>query len=396
MFKVRADWSAGSRSARIVALGIFLALFLKSVDKQLLPLFKPVLDAEFRWSDFQYAQLAASSQLVGAISLLAAGQIVDRLAVRWALALAVLVWSVLTFGLLFAGGIVAFCLLRLLLSATESIGNPAALRLCSVALPPVWRPAAIAGINLAACAGAIVGPVAVPALAAIWGWRGAAAIAGICGFGWFIWWAWATRGQHYSSAPVAAIRRESMPWTTDVWRLICAKALTDQLWWAALYWLPDFFATRFDADGLEWGGAISLCFAAAAIGSLTAPKALRIKGLLTGACYVVVMMILPMADQSRSLAWSVCFVAAALFAHQVVSTRIFLIICEDRFHAYTGTLASISAFAGHLLAFVTLQIVGILIGGPGGYAAAFSLVAIAHLAGTALLAEARRDRAGPK
>ena len=93
---------AGSETAgakpRNAALMLLVALLfvgnaLNYVDRQVLALLKPTLEAEFHWSDAEFAHLGSSFQIAAAGALLFVGWFVDRLGVRVAYAIAVTVWS---------------------------------------------------------------------------------------------------------------------------------------------------------------------------------------------------------------------------------------------------------------------------------------------------------------
>lgn len=374
------------KGARTLIVGVFLALFLKSIDKQLLGLMKPVLDGVFGWSAATYADIAALSQLVGAASLLLAGRIVDRFPVPTTLAVGVLTWSIFTAGQALATSIAAFAALRLLLSCAETIGNPAALRLYSAYLAPDRRPAAVATINLAASSGAIAAPLLVPLVAQGLGWSGVFALAGIAGICWSAWWTMLAPGPlqvHVTTErpPPAAKARY---WPASAWAMVGAKALTDQWWWFAIYWLPDFFALTFGGKATSWAMSVAIAYGAAAVGSLAAPRVLRFgNSALVG--YVILICCLPLAAKASSLWQATAIVCAGMFAHQVISTRLFLRVCEPRFATVTGSLASTGAFAGHLLAYIALQVIGALRDSPAGYPAILALLAICHGSGAGLL-----------
>lgn len=65
----------------LVAL-LFLGNALNYVDRQVLALLKPTLEAEFGWTDADYAHLGSSFQIAAAGTLLFVGWFVDRLGVR--------------------------------------------------------------------------------------------------------------------------------------------------------------------------------------------------------------------------------------------------------------------------------------------------------------------------
>jgi ACS family hexuronate transporter-like MFS transporter len=90
---VAAPAADAARAQNMLIALIFLATALNYVDRQVLALLKPMLEAEFEWSDQQFAHLGSVFQLAAAASLLGVGWFVDRFGVRFAYGFAVAVWS---------------------------------------------------------------------------------------------------------------------------------------------------------------------------------------------------------------------------------------------------------------------------------------------------------------
>ena len=61
---------------------VFVGTALNYVDRQVLALLKPTLEAEFNWSDQEFAHLGSAFQLTAAASVLFVGWLVDRFGVR--------------------------------------------------------------------------------------------------------------------------------------------------------------------------------------------------------------------------------------------------------------------------------------------------------------------------
>jgi len=366
-----------ARTANAFIAAIFLALLLKNIDKQLLGLFKPFLDAELGWSAWQFGLIAGVSQLVGALCLPLAGWAVDMFSLRRTLGGAVGIWSFATLAQAWIGGFSSLFAVRVALSASEAFGTPAALRGVTHFLPPDKRPGALAVINMAGSAAAIVAPIMVAVLAQWFGWRSAAVVAGLAGFGWAIWW-WRMpipsrwMGDRDAGGAAPPMRHPAaMP-------IIAAKALSDQLWWVALFWLPDFIQSFAVEPGGAWGGMIAYCYALAALGSLAAARLLRV-GVAPFVAGLVACVTLPFAPLAEGVWMASTLAGLALLAHQIVSTRIFLAICDDRFRAATGRLAGRAALAGHLLAFASLTAVGAALDLGIGYPQIFVALTIVYL-----------------
>lgn len=146
--------------ARGAAIALVVLLFLGNalnyVDRQVLALLKPTLEAEFGWSDADYAHLGSSFQIAAAGTLLFVGWFVDRLGVRVAYAIAVTVWSAAGMAHALAQTVQQFVAARVVLAAGESVSTPAGLKAAATYLPVKQRSIAIGLINTAPNIGAIL------------------------------------------------------------------------------------------------------------------------------------------------------------------------------------------------------------------------------------------------
>ena len=86
--------SAGANRARwIIVAMVFFAIMLNYVDRQILALLKPTLQAEFNWSDQDYANMGTAFQVATAFAFLGTGWFIDRVGLRLGFALGVAAWS---------------------------------------------------------------------------------------------------------------------------------------------------------------------------------------------------------------------------------------------------------------------------------------------------------------
>src|SRR4051812_14873948 len=85
---------AGVGHFRWVICGLlFLAATINYVDRQVIGLLKPTLQAEFGWSELDYADIVFSFQLAYAIGFVFAGRFMDKVGTKLGFSLALLVWS---------------------------------------------------------------------------------------------------------------------------------------------------------------------------------------------------------------------------------------------------------------------------------------------------------------
>lgn len=192
--------------AMLIAL-IFVAIALNYVDRQVLALLKPTLEAQFQWSDRDYALLGTAFQITAAASFLFVGWFVDRFGVRRALGWGVGLWSLAGIAHALATTVAQFVLARVALAAAETVGTPAAVKSAAVYLPLKERSFALGLGNTAPNIGAIVTPLLIPPFALAFGWKAAFIVTGALGFVWLIFWVLGTR----TLVPVEQVIEASAP-----------------------------------------------------------------------------------------------------------------------------------------------------------------------------------------
>lgn len=386
---------------------VFVAILLNNIDKQILALLKPLLDVEFQWSERDYGRVAAASQLAAALCLPLAGWIADVVPLRRCLLYGVAVWSALTAAQALSGGVQSMIWIRAALNGAEALGTPAAMKVVSTSLRPENRPLAVGAFNMTSSIGAMVGAALVPAVAVVVGWRGASVAAGLLGLAWVLWWLRVSRSLPTTTAAAApSFRLPARDLLRDpaLWLLIAAKALTDQLWWIFLFWLPDLFHERTRGLAGPWSTALVGIYVCALLGSLAggllarrlwagrrlAPRLAAIAGFSALAAAMLLLA------GMEGLIWALVGCAAAIFTHQIVSVLTFSALSDDHFASRTGTGVGLAAFAGNLLAMGSLELVGRTLAAGGSYQLCFALLAGAYIAGGACLAAASGRMYAPR
>ena len=126
---------------------LFFASTINYVDRQVIGILKPTLQAEFGWSEIDYADIVFAFQLAYAIGFLFAGTIIDRLGIKRGFALALVIWSLAAmaaaevtrfgpaasvllgaFGLAYSASVAGFIVVRFLLGLGESGNFPASIK----------------------------------------------------------------------------------------------------------------------------------------------------------------------------------------------------------------------------------------------------------------------------
>src|SRR5262245_27193710 len=82
---------------------LFFAATINYVDRQVVSILKPDLQALFGWTDREYGWIAIAFQGAYALGFLGAGRVMDRLGVRLGLSIAILVWSLAAMAHAFVG-----------------------------------------------------------------------------------------------------------------------------------------------------------------------------------------------------------------------------------------------------------------------------------------------------
>lgn len=273
-----------SRYRWFICLLIFLATTINYVDRQILSLLKPMLDADIGWTNIQYGWVNSFFQGAYAIGLLWFGRYVDRVGVKKGYQVSIITWSVAAVlhapiifligkemrlpsafswlaadkaTLIVPSAFVAFLIARILLGLAEGGNFPAAIKGVAQWFPRRERALATSLFNAGTNAGAIFAPLLVPFLAGALGWEWTFVIAGLAGFCWLLLWNPKygnpeTRPE-VNTAELALIESDPieapgqpLPWLSvlkyrQAWSFITSKFLTDPVWWFFLSWLPDFF-----------------------------------------------------------------------------------------------------------------------------------------------------------
>jgi ACS family hexuronate transporter-like MFS transporter len=262
----------------IIAL-IFLGTVINYFDRLALPTLAPVLRAEFKLTNVDYAWIANSFLLVYALSMFLWGAVFDRIGNRLGFAVAVVVWSVAQIGTAAARGVASLCVLRGLLGLGEAGNWPGATRTIAA-----WFPARQRALGMGiANTGASLGPAfAIPLI--IWmrddfGWQAVFVITGAMGFVWLaLWLALYPKDERVTAgaaatAAAAAPQHPPVPWAVllrrrEVWGIVVARFFGDPIWWLYVNWMPLYLsdARGFDLKQLKATGWVP--YVAAALGAL--------------------------------------------------------------------------------------------------------------------------------
>lgn len=380
----------------IVAL-VFVAIMLNYVDRQILALLKPTLQAEFGWSDRDYSHMGSAFQFSAALAFLGTGWFIDKVGLRRGFAAGVFAWSVAAMAHAFTSTVTGFVAARVALGAAEAVGTPAAVKTAATYFGPKERSTVLGIGNMAPNIGAVITPLTIPFLALWIGWRATFLVAGGLGIVWVIAWL----SVRLPAQPGATTEAEpSVPWGSllkerRTWALIAGKALTDQVWWFLLFFAPDIFNRMFGLSQGKLGLPVALVYAMAALGALSGgwlttrllqrgvPVDRARKG--TMLFYALLILVIPLVLLTDNPWVAALLLGTALFAHQGFSTNLFG-LATDLFAArVVGTAIGIAAFAGNLSGMAMIEFAGWSLDTGRGYAPMLFVCAGSYLAALAAI-----------
>lgn len=260
-----------------------------------------------------------------------------------------------------------FSVARFLLGLGESGNFPAAIKATAEWFPPRERALATGIFNSGASVGAIVAPLAVPWVALHFGWRASFLITGTFSAIWIVWWSIRYRTPKQSPATTIADERQdassSIAWWKllryrQAWGFMLGKFMTDPVWWFFLFWLPQYFNSRFKLDlshlglplvvvyvfstvGSVWGGWLPRGYMRLGMSLISA----RLAAMLTCACLVVPVVV---AGSLHSVWIAVALLSLGAAAHQGWSANIFTTASDMFPGEYVGTVVSFGQVAGAL------------------------------------------------
>jgi ACS family hexuronate transporter-like MFS transporter len=438
---IRGGSQAGNFRWTVCAL-LFFATTINYLDRQVLSLLAPSLSQEFGWSNTDYANIAAAFQFVYAVALLFAGRIVDRLGTKLAYQLAILVWSLGAiahaysleignavgvlfgaFGLTAAPASVAgFIVARAILALGEAGNFPAAIKTTAEYFPKAERSFATGIFNSGANIGAILAPLTVPVVAALWGWQAAFMWIGAIGFLWMAFWGGLydeparqrrlsksefdyihADGADEDAAAAATAGTGKARWRDllrlrQTWAFAIGKFLTDGVWWFFLFWLPKYLAARYHIATTDLVLPLTVLYSMTMVGSIAggwwparfmrrgdSVYGARMKAMLRIACFpLVVLLAQPLAGIGYWV--PVLLIGIGASAHQAWSANL-LTMASDLFpKRCVASVVGIGGLAGGIGGVLMTKLGGGLFdhyGAQGeietGYMIMFAICATAYL-----------------
>jgi ACS family hexuronate transporter-like MFS transporter len=396
---------------------LFAAVVLSYVDRLVLGVLKPYLAGRYGWSNEGYGDVTGYFQICYGLGFLGFGWLIDRIGAKRGYLLAMGAWTVGHMAQAAVTSTLGFAIARIPLALGEAGTYPSALAAASQWFPKKERALAIGIFNAGANIGAIVTPLLVSFLVAglALDWRWAFIVTGLFNLVWLAaWWrlyhppashprvsaeerAWieaepagAVAAREGTRAGFVAVLRHRAAWA-----YMAGRFLIDPVWWTFLFWLPDFFATRYGIDLKGFGPALVAIYVLADAGAIgggwfssrllqrgVATRTARRRAMLICALFALPVMV---AAQASTIWGAVAAIGLACAAHQGFSTNLFA-TPGDIFPRYAqGTLIGLGGFAGAVGGFIASKTLGLLLDRVGSYQPFFIACGLAYFVALAVV-----------
>jgi len=356
---------------------IFFATTVNYLDRQVIGILKPLLESDLGIGEEQYAHIIMAFQLLYGIGMVIAGRLIDKFGTKIGYGVSVVLWSIAAMGHALAKGALGFGFWRGFLGISEAGNFPAAIKTVAEWFPKKERALATGIFNSGTNVGAIVAPLAIPAMVVAWGWQAAFIVTGAIGFIWvilwFIFYEVPEKHKKVSAGELAYINsdvdeqaesKEKVSWMKllkyrQTWLFFIGKGLTDPIWWFYLFWIPGWLSTVRGAglDVKSFGLPLAFIYTMTTVGSIgggwlsgfmikkgMSPFKARKVSMLIFALLVVPIVF----AQSPSIGnWgAVCLIALAASAHQAWSANIFTTVSDAFPKKAVSSVTGIGGMAG--------------------------------------------------
>lgn len=201
---------------------MMLVSTISYIDRNTLALLAPTILRDAHLSNEQYGFIISAFSIAYMLGNPLWGYILDRIGVRVGMTAAVSLWTLASVSHVFAVGLQSFAAARAVLGFGEGATFPGSLRTVVETLPPEQRSRGIAVSYSGGSLGAVITPLIITPIAAMWGWRGAFWATGGVGLAWLLLWAVVSKNIGGVRAEVLDRPKLNNP---RVWAFIAAYAM---------------------------------------------------------------------------------------------------------------------------------------------------------------------------
>lgn len=390
----------------VVAL-LFSAVALSYIDRQVLSVLKPTLQAQYGWTETGYGNIVFWFQAAYGLGYIAFGRIIDRIGARLGYAIAVTLWTIGHIAHALVTTTVGFAIVRIPLALGESGAFPASLAAVAEWFPTKERALAIGLFNAGSNVGAILAPLIVPYIVVTLdlGWRMAFILTGLLTVVWLIAWLWFYRRPrehtglsakelaHIEFDPPEALHAQltygQLFRMRQTWAYIMGRFLIDPVWWFFLFWLPDFFGKQYHLDLKNYGPPLVAIYVLADVGSIAGGwgsstflgKGFSLNTSRKIAMLVCALAVVPVAFavHASSIWLAVGLIGLATAGHQGFSANLYA-LPGDLFPRWaSGSVVGLGGAAGALGGMLMAQFAGRVLDSVGSYQPIFIVAACAYL-----------------
>jgi MFS transporter, ACS family, hexuronate transporter len=364
---------------------LFFATTVNYVDRQVIGILKPTLEAELGWRESDYGWIVLAFQCAYAMTMPVAGRIIDRLGTRLGYALAVLVWSLASISHSLAANFWQFAAARFGLGIGEAANFPAAIRTVADWFPKRERALATGIFNSGTNLGAIVAPLLVPFVAARFGWRSSFLATGSLDLIWLVLWlVFFRRPSEHSLLSqqeldlIESDREPDLPLNIPYQSLLkirgaqaflIGKFLTDPVWWFYLFWVPGFLHSNYGLNLVQLGPPLIVIYLAADVGSVCggwlsstllkrgwSPIAARKTAMLV--CALAVLPVIGIIFSGGKLWLAVALIGTAAAAHQGWSANLYTLASDASPRSAVASVVGLGGAGGAVGGMLVAPLVG--------------------------------------
>ena len=382
---------------------LFFATTINYIDRQMISVLKPTLQAQYGWDESTYANIVFSFQLAYAIGYVIFGRLIDKLGARFGYSLAATIWGIAAMAHAGANSAWHFMIARFALGLGESGNFPAGVKAVAEWFPKKERAFAIGIFNAGANIGAILTPLIAPFLVMWFGWRVAFLFTGAIVFIWLVfWWTIYRRPRekkNLSEAELAYIESDpadapgEVKWLPllrhrQTWAYALGKFLIDPIWWFFLFWLPDFFSKQHGLDLKTFGPPLAAIYIISDAGSIfggwLSSKLIK-RGWSVNAGRKTAMLVCALAVPPVMLApgiesvWgAVLLIGLATAAHQGFSANLYTLPSDLFPRKAVGAIIGIGGTLGAVGGMFMAKFTGWVLDATGSYLPMFVIAGSAY------------------
>ncbi len=425
----------------VICLLLFLSVAVSYIDRNLIAILKMPLSGALGWNEPDYASIAAAFQIAYAFGYLFGGRMMDRMGVKRAFPLIVLLWSAATVahglcvfipadlrvslrlplvistaraaGWTLPATVVGFAAAQLALGLAEGGNFPGAIKTVAEWYPVSERALATGLFNVGTNVGAIICPLAAPLVFRWWSWPIAFYAAGGLGIVWVAAWWWlydppekhrwlgtAERAYIRSGRAVEDDRGATMPWqdlirSRPVWAYLIASVLAGPVWGVYMFFLPDFLSSRYHLGLMAVGIWTAVFYLVASVGGVAGgwlPARLLGRGWSLNAARKGALLVCALAAVPVFLAphvpvvWvTVLVVGVAGSANQGWAANLFSFVSDTMPPRAISSVVGLGGFVGSMAGAAASEAIGWVLETTHSYAPIFAAASLMYLVSLGVL-----------